>query len=134
MALTDFQTQENTVKKQHYFLVAGTIIFHNDNAEIGQVLMNCIITNNDRNFPARLIGRAQQTLQIQFFKNIEDPTQIKVVDVPITSICHLGIMTEKEFHAAPEGMQVAERVVNDPFADNGPAAAEIIDLSTDTKQ
>jgi hypothetical protein len=107
---------ENIVKKQHYFLIAGQVIFHTKDGETGQVMLNGIVTNDTRNFPARLIGKAQQILQLLFFKKIEDPT-VTVVDVPIYSVSHLGIMTEKEFHAAPEGMKLAEKVGADPFAD-----------------
>lgn len=105
------------MKKQHYFLVAGQVIFHTNEGEHGQIMLNALVTNDARNFPARLIGRAQQALQMHFFKRMPDPTKVTVDDVPIYSISHLGIMTEKDFHAAPEGMKLAEKIPGNPFAD-----------------
>ena len=104
------------MKKQHYYLVAGLVIFQTKDGEAGQIMTNGIVVNDNKTFPARLIGKAQQILQMNFFKRLDDPSTT-VVDVPIYSISYLGLMTEKEFDAAPEGMQLQERVVADPFAD-----------------
>lgn len=104
------------MKKLHYFLVCGKIVFQTNEGESGEVTLNAMVTHDNRNVPARLIGKAQQALQMHFFKQIEDPT-VKVLDVPILTFTHLGLMTEKEFHAAPDGMKLAEKVV-DPFADS----------------
>lgn len=111
------------MKKQHYFLVAGQVIFHTKEGEPGQVLLNAIVTNDTRNFPVQLIGKAQQALQLHFFKKAE-PT-CTVLDVPILNITHLGHMTEREFHASPEGMTLQEKKVDDPFAEGDKPAVSV---------
>lgn len=104
------------MKKQYYFLVTGTVMFATTEGETGQVMINAIVTNKDRLFPSRLIGKAQQAIQLHFFKKINDAT-VTVLDVPIQNIVNLGLMTEAEFHAAPEGTALQERStpVENPF-------------------
>lgn len=114
------------MKKQHYFLISGRVIFQ-AGENTGDVTLNGIVVNDTRNFPARLIGKAQQVLQVLFFKKI-DPTGTNVIDVPINSVSYLGHMTEKEFHAAPEGMTLQEKVSTaDPFGDGKPST--VVDLT-----
>lgn len=105
------------MKKQHYFLICGTIIFVTKEGETGQIMLNGMVVNDSRNFPVRLIGKAQQALQMLFFKQMDPETT--VLDVPIQSVSYLGHMTDKEFHAPPEGMKLQEKVDvgADPFAD-----------------
>ena len=112
------------MKKQHYFLIAGQVIFRTKDGEPGQIMLNALVTNDTRNFPARLIGKGQQALQLHFFKQIEDAT-VTVIDVPIYSVSYLGHMTEKDFHAAPEGMKLVEKAGADPFADNDTPSKQV---------
>jgi hypothetical protein len=99
------------MKKQHYWLVAGTVMFGNKAEEtIGNVSLNTTTRTDADAFPSREIGRAQQALQMLFFKRIlqEDQANIQVVDVVIISVNYLGEMTEEEFLRPPEGTTVAE--------------------------
>jgi hypothetical protein len=115
------------VKKLHYFLVCGQVVFHTKDGETGQVMLNAVVTNDSRNVPARLIGKAQQALQLHFFKQLEDPTNT-VLDVVIHAFSHLGNMTEKEFHHRPDNPSPA---VNNPFADGDGKPSTVVDLTAD---
>lgn len=113
-------------KLQHYFLITGEIVFKTSEGEPGSITLNGIVQNDMPNVPVRILGKAQQTLQLNFFKKVNDAT-VEVVDVIITNISALGGMTEAYFHAAPEGTKMQERAVpvtsnNDPFANPIPEA------------
>lgn len=116
------QTLENLVKRFYYFLITGQILFKTANDDVGTVLVNAVVTNETSDVPSRLIGKAQQALQLNFFKMAEDPTA-EVINVIITNWTSLGRMTETYFLAAPEGMKLQEvkadpaPVADDPFAD-----------------
>ena len=101
--------------------MAGEILFHTTDGEVGQMRLNAVVPNEKETFPARLIGKAQQALQLNFFKMANDPTAT-VVNVVILLVTNLGRMTEEDFHAAPEGMKLEEKTqtpsANDPFADS----------------
>lgn len=104
------------MNKKHYFLIAGHVIFQTADGEPGQILLNAVVHGSSKNFAVAMIGKAQQALQIQFFKKVNDPN-VQVVDVPIQNIVHLGFMTDKEFNAVPAGMELREKAdANDPFA------------------
>lgn len=115
------------MKKQHYFLVAGQVIFHTQDGEHGQIMLNTLASNSERTFPARMLGRAQQALQMRFFQQVNDPT-VTVDDVPIYAISYMGYMSEKEFNAPPQGMKLQEKAPADPFAD-GDKPSTVVDLS-----
>ncbi len=93
--------------KQHYHLVAGEVLFVNKDGNSGCVRLNTMLTSTDGNVPVRLIGKAQQALQMRFFEQLEDP-DLQVVDVFLHGISHLGLMTAEEFSAPPEGYQEQE--------------------------
>ena len=95
------------MKKQHYHLVAGEVLFVDKDGNSGCVRLNTMLTSDDGTVPVRLIGKAQQALQMRFFQNLED-TNLEVVDVFLHGISHLGVMTEEEFSAPPEGTREQE--------------------------
>lgn len=109
------------MQKLHYFLVCGEIIFHTADEQVGTIRLNALVTHDQPTIPVRLIGKAQQALQLNFFKKIDDAAA-KVVDVVIVNFSSLGRMTEKEFHAAPAGMELQEKVTttDNPFNDGEP--------------
>lgn len=100
---------DQTQTPQHYHLVSGNVVFNTaDEQNMGSLALNTVLRSNEGNVPARAIGRAQQALQLQFFEKTGDPT-LKIVDVVIIAVSHLGLMTEAEFNAPPEGMVQQER-------------------------
>lgn len=97
---------------RHRFLVAGEIIFNQADSDVTHsVRLNAMVAHTDVNLPARLIGKAQQTLQVLLFKRMGESAeaagiampQINVHDVVILNISSLGWMSEEDFNAPPEG-------------------------------
>lgn len=87
--------------RKHHYLVTGEIHYGiEDNYHMSR--LNAVVTHDEKKVPAKIIGRAQQTLQMNFFKRVEDPTKIKVEDVIIVGLTYLGEFTESEF---VEGLQ-----------------------------
>lgn len=91
--------------RRHYWLVAGTVILHDSesNARITQAL-NTVNKTEKHFFPARELGKAQQSMQMQFFReNFPEgpPATLQVMDVHIAGVSYLGHMTEDEFQAPP---------------------------------
>lgn len=106
-------------KKRHYTLVTGEIVFLSpDPNKPGEfegpyaVRINTIITDDLPLITEKLIGEAQQSLQIQFF-NGRDPN-LQVQDVVILNLSPLGRMSKEEFHKVPQGM-VRREVTTDPL-------------------
>jgi hypothetical protein len=98
----------NPPKVYHYHLVAGEIIFrHKEDEPLNAVRLNTVIQTLDGRVAARQIGLAQQSLQKQFFKNMNDAT-LTVIDVVILLMTNLGQFTQEQFHARPEGMTQQE--------------------------
>jgi hypothetical protein len=98
--------------KQHYHLVSAIVMFRDPASEgIGTLSLNAVIHDpTTKNIPSRMIGKAQQLIQLAFHKKIEDQ-EVQVMDVFIVGFSYLGNMTPAEFAAAPEGMVKQERVV-----------------------
>ncbi len=98
----------DTPKTEHYHLITGEILCRaKDGDNVQGVRLNAIITSDDGKLPVALIGRAQQALQMQFFKRMNDP-EIQVVDVVILGVSPLGEFTHEAFHAVPAGVEVRE--------------------------
>jgi len=103
--------------KQYYYLVAGNVIINSDGGIQGIPQNAMIITDND-NIGLHQLGKAQQALQVTLFKKLGESPE--VIDVIVTNLVLLGVMTEAEFNARPEGLAVQERVK---------PSAEIIDFT-----
>lgn len=85
-------------QKQHYFLVAGEIIFTTPaekGEEFHQINMNAILTSDTRNLKVSDLGRAQQYLQMAFLKGVQVQPDIK--NVILLNLKYLGQFTEEEF-------------------------------------
>lgn len=103
---------ENQETKYHH-LVAGQIMLTVEGEDSGMntAFLNGVITTKEPLVGAHDIGRAQQTLQMLFFKKVPptDHQKIKIVDVVITGLFSLGYMTDERFLKKPEGVEVRER-------------------------
>lgn len=94
--------------RKHYHMVAGNVVFREKDSEIPiSILLNTVITSKDGKIPVALIAKAQQSLQMQFHKKMNDP-EIVVLDVVIVNLMGLGTFTEEEFHFRPKGAGVTE--------------------------
>jgi hypothetical protein len=97
----------------YHFLIASEIVFsQKDQEQIHAIRLNSVVTSKTLNLPARMVGKAQQSAQIQFFQRMGDET-INVRDVVIITITNLGLMTEEEFQQPPEGMKLQEKPKNE---------------------
>lgn len=103
---------------KHRFLVTGEIIFNQADSDITHsVRLNTMIAHINPDIPARLVGKAQQTLQMLLFKRMAESAEaagiampkISVHDVVILNISPLGWMSEEEFNAPPEGTVKQEK-------------------------
>ena len=97
--------------KQHYHLVVAELVFKpNDQEMINAVRMNGVIVDEEKGIPQRLLAKAQQIVQLNFHRKIEEESaNVTVVDVVLMNFVYLGHFTQEEFFKQPEGMKVAER-------------------------
>lgn len=105
----------STFNKKHHYLVAAEVVFlsEEEGEHPNAIRLNAVLAQEDKALPVKSIGRAQQAVQLNFFKRMND-AKIQVLDVVIISFSYLGHMSEKEFQKVPEGHQLAERV-QDPM-------------------
>lgn len=84
--------------KLHHHLISGEIFVAEDDS-IGSIKLNSILQTQENRITAMDIGKAQQALQMQFFKrrNMENRSDINVVDVFIINISYLGLMKPSFF-------------------------------------
>lgn len=93
--------------KLHYFLFAVELVYKVEGGEMGRANVNVAVTNPDMNINARVLGRAQQGAQVNFWKKVK--SQLEIVDAVITAVSYLGHMTPQYFNAPPEGMKLQEQ-------------------------
>lgn len=99
-------------------MIAGEVVAKDQSEELVQLRLNAIVTNEQPSFPARMVGKAQQALQLNFRKQVNDATLV-VVDVFLFNIVPLGRMTDAEFNALPPGMAGVQQVPADPMLNTG---------------
>lgn len=131
---------EEKQKPYHYFMILGEVVFRiRDQEEINSVRQNGVLTSDSTTLPVRMIGKAQQVIQLGFHQRMQDPN-IEVLDVVLYSFTYLGEMTQDEFHAAPEGSKLQERnsasvtPVDVPELEQLVASAETPVADTSTQQ
>lgn len=87
----------------HHHLIHGEIVFkHKDHDQIHSTRVNGILVDAQQNIPVRLLGKAQQILQLNFHQRMQDES-IQVLDVILADFSYLGLMTQEEFQTVPEG-------------------------------
>jgi hypothetical protein len=94
---------------RHHWLVSGKVIFlsGDEGNEAGNFEHNTVITNTGKIVTARMIGQAQQMLQMELFKQLPDP-RLKIVNVHIQGVHYLGEMTKDQFYTPPPAEETAE--------------------------
>lgn len=89
------------MSKNHYHLVAASVIFVTAEQQTGTVNLNVVLASDSQNFPSRQIAKAQQRAQMSFFQKLaangQDVTDVQVVDVFTQAISYLGEMEEEDF-------------------------------------
>lgn len=97
----------------HYYLVAGEVMIESrDNPELqSSVKLNAILQTESQQVNTEQLAKAQQMLQALLAQKVGPdawPT-LKVTDVYIQAISHLGRMTAGEFEKAPKMPAMSQR-------------------------
>lgn len=101
---------ENPLKKQHYFLVAGKVVFVAKDAEEGAAAeVNCLFHGDHQHINMKYLQRAQRGLQAQIVEKTGPETQF--IDVCILNIQWLGFMTPEEFSVKEEATEAAKEAL-----------------------
>ena len=102
-------------EKKHHHLIVGEIVFtHQDAPEHVQAIRtNGVLVDDGKDIPVRLLGKAQQILQLNFHQKMQDD-KVTVVDVLLLDFCYLGHMTQDEFHKVPDGVELKEKAKSEP--------------------
>ena len=100
-------------EKKHHHLIVGEIVFQTkDDPGVNAVRINGVIIDDQRELPSRLLGKAQQILQLNFHQRMGEESQsLNVLDVVLQNFVYLGHFTQGEFITPPEGTKVQEKVV-----------------------
>lgn len=94
--------------KKHHFMVTGEIMFGvKEQEHIHSIRLNAIVIGDTDQIPVRMLGKAQQSLQLQFYQRMND-TSIEIRDVVLIGFTYLGFMTQEEFQKPPEGTEQKE--------------------------
>ena len=98
-------------KAHHHHLIHGEIVFkHKDHEQIHSTRVNGVLVDLDKNIPLRLLGKAQQILQLNFHQRMQDES-IQVLDVILADFSYMGHMTQEEFQATPDGTALQQKPV-----------------------
>ena len=119
------------VNSLHHYLVTGSILLRaGENNDISQITLNAMVRSDIKNIPMRLIGRAQQALQMMLHNRMIEDGQTpdyEIVDVVVINMLYCGFMTEEQFAATPEGQLQAKQDTPaagpNPFEDASVATA-----------
>lgn len=84
--------------KQHHFLVAGRILFMDEQENAANVDVNCLAIGSKKTIGVKQIAGMQQSLQVNLFNRLGGP--VKILNVTIISINYLGAMSDEEFNNA----------------------------------
>lgn len=86
-----------TEPKKHYFLVTSELVLLDEDMVTTSITrLNAVIHGDSRQVNGRVLSKAQQAAQMNFYKQNGD-SKLKVVDVVMLNLSYLGEMTEEEF-------------------------------------
>ena len=111
----------NPNDKLHHHLIVGEIIFKEEGSEaIASLRVNGVLMDPKQEVPVRLLGKAQQILQMNFYQRMGEQ-RVTVLDVILMNVVYLGHMTQEEFHQPPEGTKLQQK-------SEGPVLVAVPDL------
>lgn len=96
------------VQRQHYFLIAGSIMFtvaKDDGTLVADAtIANAIVRHDSKDFPVHKLRRAQQNLHHGFVMKLPEEAKqaMSFHDIVVTNVSYLGFMSEDEFQHEPE--------------------------------
>ena len=101
----------NQEPKYHHLIAGQILLTEGANPNLNSVPLNGVITTKEPLIGAHDLGRAQQTLQMLFFKKLPESmvASVHIVDVVILGIVNMGYMTDERFLQKPDGVAVQER-------------------------
>lgn len=99
----------NPNDKLHHHLIVGEIIFQEEgNEALASLRVNGVLMDPKQEVPVRLLGKAQQILQMNFYQRMAEQ-KVKILDVVLMNFVYLGLMTQEEFHQPPEGTKLQQK-------------------------
>lgn len=116
----------DTILRQHYFLIAGSLFFtiaKDDGTLVADsTIANAIVRHDSQSFPVHKLQKAQQNLHKGFVMKLPDEAKqtMSFHDIVITNVSYLGFMSEEEFQFQPEITPAPET----PAASNDTASTE----------
>lgn len=114
----------NPNQKNHHHLISGEIVFQQEGEEgIASIRCNGVLIADTRDLPVRLMGKAQQILQVNFHNRMKGQ-KIQVLDVVLMNFTYLGHMTQEEFNQPPQGTKLQEKTQPVPDLETAIAEAE----------
>lgn len=110
------QPQTIDRRKNHYYLVAGIILFKDESTGegVGRIEINAINKDPQKEVAVQQIQDMQRSLQMTTFQRLGGP--VEVVGVTILSMNYLGYMSDKQFNNSPleeEARLAAEALSSD---------------------
>jgi hypothetical protein len=94
-------TTSGVGKRQHYWLMAGTIMFADKDKNHFEKTLNTLLVGDHDNITRHDLGKIQQGLQMRLINETfhgQMPAEVQILDVVILGGTYLGRMTEAEFH------------------------------------
>lgn len=83
-------------QNHHYYLVTGEVVFTDDGA-IHSTNVNGIIVLEENRIPVSELGKAQQILQLNFFKQMNNES-LEIQNVVLSNFSYLGKFSKDDFH------------------------------------
>lgn len=115
---------QESKQRKHYNMIVGEIVFKGGNDDnVNAIRVNGVMLDDSRDIPVKLLGKAQQILQLNFHQRMQDENVV-VLDVVLINFLYLGHMTQEEFNQVPEGTQLQEAPLPQPVADLETAVAQ----------
>jgi hypothetical protein len=90
----------SNTKQQHYWLIAGTVVFVMDGEEHPvSIPMNGVLRQDDIQLNVKSISQAQMALQALLAPKMQGAGAYTIVDVVVGNLMYLGFMTGEQFEA-----------------------------------
>lgn len=101
--------------KRFHFLISGSISFIDTTSEesakrVNHLSLNGVLIQDKQGIPVKSLAKAQQVLQLNFFKQVGDEgANLQIVAVILNNLVFLGEFTEEEWNQQPA--EVSSEVV-----------------------
>ena len=102
-----------TAKRRHHWLVSAELVYLTEDERQVTTKLNAIHMTDVQQVSAVDLGKIQQNLQLHFHQRSgRDPeNHLKVLDITVFAVSHLGHMTQDEFTGEEATAPTSEAVV-----------------------